>query len=139
APGSAGRMPHTSPTNSPPPPGAGPAPLARPRAARPRSPPKSPPAEIAPLPASPPQPMDHAAAFAAPTRIGSVTAATAADLDCSVCHKRPGDAWTDGVFHSAIGPAVPTDCTAGHDPAKADRPPGDPTTRSDSRAKAPSP
>ncbi len=70
-------------------------------------------------------PMDHAAPFAAPTVIGGVTVTSAAQLDCSACHKLPGNTWSDGVFHANIGTASPKECVGCHyllmaDAAKSD-------------------
>ena len=73
--------------------------------------------EKLPTPPLPPdylRPMDHAASFTAPATIGGVTAGGVAGLQCAICHQKPGDTWTDGVFHSKIGAAVPADCTACH-------------------------
>ncbi len=66
------------------------------------------------------QPMDHSALFTTPVTIGGATVSGVADMDCSACHKRPGDTWTDGAFHASIGGAVPQDCTVCHYPLMAD-------------------
>jgi hypothetical protein len=66
------------------------------------------------------QPMDHAALFTARVAIGGAVVGGVAELDCSACHKRPGDTWADGVFHASIGAAVPQDCTVCHYPLMAD-------------------
>src|SRR6266403_1710127 len=46
--------------------------------------------------------------------IGGVSVTGVAGIECAVCHKSPGNTWTDGVFHARIGAAVPQDCTVCH-------------------------
>ncbi|HEU4385550.1 MAG TPA: hypothetical protein VFR85_18845 [Anaeromyxobacteraceae bacterium] len=78
------------------------------------------PAGIVELSESHLEPMDHAALFAAPANVGGATVAGVAELDCSACHRRPGETWGDGVFHANIGSAVPQDCVVCHYPLVAD-------------------
>jgi cytochrome c551/c552 len=71
------------------------------------------------------QPMDHGVVFASAVTLGGASVTKVADLDCSTCHKNPGGAWTDGVFHANVGGAVLKDCVSCHymtmaDGAKAD-------------------
>ena len=60
------------------------------------------------------QPMDHNALFTSAVTIGGVSVTGVAGIECAVCHKSPGNTWTDGVFHARIGAAVPQDCTVCH-------------------------
>ena len=66
-------------------------------------------------------PMDHNALFKIPVAIGGATVNGVAGIDCAVCHKSPGSAWSDGLFHQRIGAAVPADCTTCHYPLMADK------------------
>ena len=70
------------------------------------------------------QPMDHNAVFASAATINSngvpVSVTGVAQIDCSACHKSPGNTWSDGVFHANIKPAVPANCTACHYTVMAD-------------------
>ena len=66
------------------------------------------------------QPMDHNALFTSAVRIGGVLVTGVAGIECAVCHKSPGNTWTDGTFHARIGAAVPADCTVCHYPLMAD-------------------
>ncbi len=83
------------------------------------------PVGVVELAASDLQPMDHAALFTGTVTIAGQTVAGVAGLDCSTCHRRPGDRWSDGAFHASIGAAVPADCTACHYPLMADAPRAD--------------
>jgi hypothetical protein len=85
------------------------------------------PAGIVERAASPLQPMDHAARFAAPATIGGATVSGVAELDCSTCHHLT-DRWDDGQFHARIAAASPEDCTACHYPGMADGPRADVTS-----------
>jgi len=83
------------------------------------------PAGIVEKAASDLQPMDHNALFTSAVTIGGVSVTGVGGIECAVCHKSPGNTWTDGIFHANIGAAVPQDCTACHYPLMAD------TARSD--------
>jgi hypothetical protein len=65
-------------------------------------------------------PMDHNALFTSAVIIGGVSVTGVAGIECAVCHKNPGNTWTDGIFHANIGTAVPQDCTVCHYPLMAD-------------------
>ncbi|MBK7857761.1 MAG: hypothetical protein IPJ65_03855 [Archangiaceae bacterium] len=69
--------------------------------------------------------MDHAARFAAPAVLGGKTVSSAAEADCSVCHTQPGNAWSDGAYHSRIGTAQPAECVSCHWVLLADAPKAD--------------
>ncbi len=62
------------------------------------------------------QPMDHSATFAAPVTIGGVTVGGVGQMACATCHGTPGQTWSDGKLHSAIGGATPADCVRCHYP-----------------------
>jgi hypothetical protein len=64
--------------------------------------------------------MDHAALFAATATIAGAAVNGVSVLDCSFCHAQSGSKWADGIFHGAIGAAVPQDCAACHYPLMAD-------------------
>jgi len=78
------------------------------------------PAGIVEKAASDLQPMDHNALFTSAVTIGGVSVTGVAGIECAVCHRSPGNTWTDGSFHAKIGAAVPQDCTACHYPLMAD-------------------
>jgi len=66
-------------------------------------------------------PMDHKAVLASPIMVGTATVAKVSDLDCSFCHKKPGDTWADGIFHANLpSTAVVSDCNGCHYPLLAD-------------------
>jgi hypothetical protein len=66
-------------------------------------------------------PMDHKAVLAAPIMVGAATVARVSDLDCSFCHKSPGNIWSDGVFHADLPmTAVVSDCNGCHYPLMTD-------------------
>ena len=65
-------------------------------------------------------PMDHSAAFAAPTLVAGQLVAGVAALDCSACHQASPAAWSGGAFHRAIGAAAPGDCVTCHAPLMLD-------------------
>ena len=66
------------------------------------------------------QPMDHSALFTTAVTLGGASVTGVPQMDCSLCHHSPGQAWTDGVFHANIGSAVPQSCTTCHYPLMAD-------------------
>ena len=71
-------------------------------------------------------PMDHSAVLANPITVNGATVAKVSDLDCSFCHKSPGVAWSDGVFHANLpSTAVVSDCVSCHYPIIADAPVAD--------------
>jgi mono/diheme cytochrome c family protein len=72
--------------------------------------------------------MDHSALFTTTVTIGGVAASGVPGLDCSVCHRSPGDTWTDGSFHHNVNGATPRDCTLCHYPLMADAPKSDLTS-----------
>jgi len=60
-------------------------------------------------------PMDHKAVLAMPITVNGATVARVSDLDCSFCHKSPGKAWSDGIFHANLpSTAVVSDCNGCH-------------------------
>ncbi len=77
------------------------------------------------------QPMDHAAQFASAVTLGGASVTAVNQVDCSVCHKSPGTAWTDGLFHANIGAAQPKDCVTCHYPLMADAAKSDLTSATD--------
>ncbi len=66
------------------------------------------------------QPMDHNAGFKSAVTLGGSSVTGVAQMQCAICHHSPGNTWSDGVFHSNIGAAVPQDCTLCHYPLLAD-------------------
>lgn len=64
-------------------------------------------------------PMDHRARFTSTVSIGGSMVSSVDAIDCSVCHRTSGVAWTDGRFHAVIGSATPQDCTSCHYPLMA--------------------
>ncbi len=64
-------------------------------------------------------PMDHRARFTSAVNIGGSMVSSVDAIDCSVCHRTSGVAWTDGRFHPVIGSATPQDCTSCHYPLMA--------------------
>jgi hypothetical protein len=66
------------------------------------------------------QAMDHSAQFTAAVTLGGKSVTAVSQADCSVCHRSPGGAWSDGVFHANIGGAQPKDCVSCHYPLMAD-------------------
>lgn len=64
-------------------------------------------------------PMDHRARFTSTVTIGGAMVNGVDGLDCSVCHRTSGVAWTDGRFHNNIGSATPQDCASCHYPLMA--------------------
>ncbi len=71
-------------------------------------------------------PMDHTAVLANPITVNGATVAKVSDLDCSFCHKSPGVAWSDGIFHANLpSTAVVSDCNGCHYPIIADAPVAD--------------
>jgi hypothetical protein len=66
------------------------------------------------------QAMDHGVSFAAAVTIGGASVTRVSQIDCSTCHKSPGQSWSDGVFHANVGAAMLSDCVSCHYMAMAD-------------------
>lgn len=65
------------------------------------------------------QPMDHSARFTTTVMIGGKPTISVSTIDCSTCHRSPGNRWDDGRFHANISSAVPADCVSCHYPLMA--------------------
>ncbi|HET6147127.1 MAG TPA: hypothetical protein VFH68_06310, partial [Polyangia bacterium] len=66
-------------------------------------------------------PMDHRTVFNTPITVAGKTASRVSDIDCSNCHKSPGNTWADGIFHANLpSTAVVSDCVSCHYPLMAD-------------------